>query len=143
MVGQGDQFSLDEIDVTCAVIDLDDIKTFRRNPNFGLQTSLTGQYKKIEVDYCLCHADSILQAESPVITPRIYSPEEEIALGPACWLWDYLRRSGCSGFFLPLSGGTKISNHVSSFPLRWFFRSVKVWLIWNKMWERHIYSNFF
>ena len=27
------------------------------------------------------------------------------SLGPACWLWDYLRRSGGSGFFLPLSGG--------------------------------------
>jgi NAD+ synthase (glutamine-hydrolysing) len=26
-------------------------------------------------------------------------------LGPACWLWDYLRRSKGSGFFLPLSGG--------------------------------------
>ena len=36
---------------------------------------------------------------------HIYSPEEEISLGPACWLWDYLRRSGMGGFFLPLSGG--------------------------------------
>jgi len=26
-------------------------------------------------------------------------------LGPACWLWDYLRRSRMSGFMLPLSGG--------------------------------------
>jgi len=34
-----------------------------------------------------------------------HTPEEEIALGPACWLWDYLRRSGASGYFLPLSGG--------------------------------------
>ena len=25
---------------------------------------------------------------------RLHSPVEEIALGPACWLWDYLRRSG-------------------------------------------------
>jgi NAD+ synthase (glutamine-hydrolysing) len=26
-------------------------------------------------------------------------------MGPALWLWDYLRRSGARGFFLPLSGG--------------------------------------
>lgn len=26
-------------------------------------------------------------------------------LGPACWLWDYLRRSRTQGFFIPLSGG--------------------------------------
>jgi len=34
-----------------------------------------------------------------------HSPEEECGLGPACWLWDYLRRSGAGGFLLPLSGG--------------------------------------
>ncbi|CAN0491360.1 unnamed protein product, partial [Discosporangium mesarthrocarpum] len=38
------------------------------------------------------------------------SPEEECALGPACWLWDYLRRSGAGGFFLPLSGGADSSS---------------------------------
>jgi NH3-dependent NAD+ synthetase len=36
---------------------------------------------------------------------QVHRPEEEIAYGPACWLWDYLRRSGASGFLLPLSGG--------------------------------------
>jgi NAD+ synthase (glutamine-hydrolysing) len=29
----------------------------------------------------------------------------DIRLGPACWLWDYLRRSRIQGYFLPLSGG--------------------------------------
>ena len=29
--------------------------------------------------------------------------------GPACWLWDFLRRSGAAGFFLPLSGGADSS----------------------------------
>jgi NAD+ synthase (glutamine-hydrolysing) len=42
------------------------------------------------------------QSEIPT---RIHSPEEECARGPACWLWDYLRRSSASGFLLPLSGG--------------------------------------
>ena len=31
-------------------------------------------------------------------------------MGPACWLWDYLRRSGQGGFFLPLSGGIDSSS---------------------------------
>ena len=39
-----------------------------------------------------------------------HSPEEEIAYGPGCWLWDYLRRSGASGFLLPLSGGADSSS---------------------------------
>jgi len=42
---------------------------------------------------------------------------EEIAQGPAVWLWDYLRRSKQRGFFLPLSGGAdsaSVSAVVSS-----------------------------
>ena len=31
-------------------------------------------------------------------------------VGPAAWLWDYLRRSNMSGFFLPLSGGIDSSS---------------------------------
>jgi len=42
---------------------------------------------------------------SKEIEVRFHIPEEEIALGPACWLWDYLRRSRTQGFFIPLSGG--------------------------------------
>ncbi|GAB0498213.1 hypothetical protein MMPV_009554, partial [Pyropia vietnamensis] len=38
-------------------------------------------------------------------TPPPEAVEEEIGRGPACWLWDYLRRSGSSGYMLPLSGG--------------------------------------
>ncbi|XP_062010044.1 poly [ADP-ribose] polymerase 1-like [Rosa rugosa] len=42
---------------------------------------------------------------------KYHSPEEEIAFGPpGCWLWDYLRRSGASGFLLPLSGGADSSS---------------------------------
>lgn len=41
---------------------------------------------------------------------KYHRPEEEIAFGPACWLWDYLRRSGASGFLLPLSGGADSSS---------------------------------
>lgn len=43
--------------------------------------------------------------ESDAAGVHYHSPEEEIALGPACWLWDYLRRSRTQGYFVPLSGG--------------------------------------
>ena len=36
---------------------------------------------------------------------KLFTPMEEIENAPALWLWDYLRRSGARGFFLPLSGG--------------------------------------
>jgi len=110
LISQGDQFSLDEIDIVMATINLDDIKTHRRNPNFGIQAGSSQTYTKIEVDFSVCLLDSFLAAETQIMEPRIHTPEEEIALGPACWLWDYLRRSGCSGFFLPLSGGIDSSS---------------------------------
>ena len=37
---------------------------------------------------------------------KLHTPVEEIAMAPALWMWDYLRRTrGARGFFLPLSGG--------------------------------------
>ena len=43
--------------------------------------------------------------EGKVATFDFRTPVEEISLAPALWLWDYLRRSGANGFFIPLSGG--------------------------------------
>ena len=105
LVGQGQQFSLDEVDVIAATVDLDDVVSYRRSPSFGGQASTSAKYKRIELEFTLTRSDSLCSPESPVIKARIHQPEEEIALGPACWLWDYLRRSGSGGFFLPLSGG--------------------------------------
>ncbi|GFR45622.1 hypothetical protein Agub_g7029, partial [Astrephomene gubernaculifera] len=68
----------------------------------------------VDVDFRLCggrrpagHPQQ--QHTSQPITPRVLLPEEEIGSGPACWLWDYLRRSGAGGFLLPLSGGADSS----------------------------------
>ncbi|XVF23167.1 hypothetical protein REPUB_Repub13aG0014000 [Reevesia pubescens] len=66
IVAEGSQFSLKDVEVVVAQVDLDAI--------------------------------------------MYHSPKEEIAFGPGCWLWDYLRRSGASGFLLPLSGGTDSSS---------------------------------
>lgn len=60
----------------------------------------------IRVAYSVCSANPspFLLPSAPML-PRLHTPEEEIGFGPACWLWDYLRRSGAGGYFLPLSGG--------------------------------------
>ena len=91
-------------------------------------------------DFALCSSHSTLAScrstlkTTLPIPESLHTPEEECGLGPACWLWDYLRRcfslfgpknsflnqslrisqsffscylsrSGASGFLLPLSGG--------------------------------------
>lgn len=66
----------------------------------------------ISPHYCCNHPD--IQAAKLImiysLQIKYHTPEEEIAFGPGCWLWDYLRRSGASGFLLPLSGGADSSS---------------------------------
>ena len=109
VVAQGSQFSLNDVEVVTATVDLEDVRSFRCSPSRGLQANQALAYRRIEVDMRLSSRSENLD---PLIGPseevelRYHSPEEEIALGPACWLWDYLRRcGGATGFFIPLSGG--------------------------------------
>ncbi|PNJ16296.1 NADSYN1 isoform 17, partial [Pongo abelii] len=67
--------------------------------------SRASPYPRVKVDFALsCHEDLLAPVSEP-IEWKYHSPEEEISLGPACWLWDFLRRSEQAGFLLPLSGG--------------------------------------
>ncbi|KAI9288773.1 hypothetical protein BC943DRAFT_356774 [Umbelopsis sp. AD052] len=109
IVAQGSQFSLQDVEVVTATIDIEDVRAFRaRTASRGIQASKSEAYTRIEADIALSRpsldADIRIAPDAP--RPATYhTPEEEIALGPACWMWDYLRRSKTGGFFLPLSGG--------------------------------------
>ena len=107
VIAQGSQFALSDVEVVSATIDLDEVRAFRCTPSRGMQATLAPHYERLEVDFKLSGASNMVTKHSPTkpISARYYLPEEEIALGPACYLWDYLRRSGASGFLLPLSGG--------------------------------------
>lgn len=109
MIAQGSQFSLQEVEVISATIDLDDVRSYRNQKSAAMQArNEESVYHSIQTKIELSPAENIFD---PLIKPtypidiRYHLPQEEIALGPACWLWDYLRRSKCAGFFLPLSGG--------------------------------------
>eukprot|EP00731_Ephydatia_muelleri_P029696 Em0021g219a len=106
IVGQGSQFSLDEVEVTTATVDLEDVRSYRGSiMSRCMQTQQSMSYPRCYLNVVLGHYDSVAIADTPAISVQYFIPEEEISLGPACWLWDYLRRSKMAGFFLPLSGG--------------------------------------
>lgn len=108
LVAQGSQFSLADVEVVTASVDLDEVVSFRASiSSLREQASTTVQPALVAVDFKLCRAAGLVDPPRPV---RFHRPEEEIALGPACWLWDYLRRSGAAGFLLPLSGGADSSS---------------------------------
>lgn len=152
-MAQGSQFSLDDVQVVTATVDLDDVKAARCAKSRGMQATQSREindgkgFRRVKVDFDLGAPDgsstarslqdddekdilgasgveaavgsaandpdavALGTAASSSSSPgrdgdvRYHTPEEEIALGPACWLWDYLRRSKTQGYFIPLSGG--------------------------------------
>ena len=62
------------------------------------------------MDLKLCNMkENIRIFLSLLIKVKYHAPEDDIPLGPGRWLWDYLQRSGASGYLLPLSGGVDSS----------------------------------
>lgn len=114
VVAQGSQFSVKDVEVVTATVDLDDVRSYRGAVSSRSEqaSSLATPIPSVHVPFSLCHdEDALLTPPTRPVDVFYHSPEEEIALGPACWMWDYLRRSGGGGgFFLPLSGGADSSS---------------------------------
>ncbi|KII85887.1 hypothetical protein PLICRDRAFT_44308 [Plicaturopsis crispa FD-325 SS-3] len=113
MIAQGSQFSLNDVEVVSATIDIEDVRAHRASSSRSMQAAQSERYHRVEVPFSLStgsfpevyeeHIVGLLRTRE--LEVRYHKPEEEIALGPACWLWDYLRRSRTQGYFIPLSGG--------------------------------------
>lgn len=106
VVAQGSQFSPNDVEVVTATVDLEDVRSYRGSiGSRQVQASHATAVPRILVDFDLTTTHTPDHPPTRPIEIHYHTPEEEIAYGPACWLWDYLRRSGMAGFFIPLSGG--------------------------------------
>ncbi|KAL6579251.1 hypothetical protein OROMI_009467 [Orobanche minor] len=111
VVAQGSQFSPKDVELVVAQVDLNVVASFRGSiSSFQEQASCKPKVSSVSVPYKLCESFKLQMLLSSPLKIHYHLPEEEIALGPACWLWDYLRRSGAAGFLLPLSGGADSSS---------------------------------
>ena len=132
LVAQASQFSLKEVEVLSCVVDLEEVRCHRQasgslQEQSAQSTTRSPTFPVLFVDFSLCltapHGAAAPTQSLTAVTfhckpaepmqPRIHRPEEECLRGPACWLWDYLRRSGAGGFLLPLSGGADSSSVCS------------------------------
>jgi len=122
VLAQSPQFCLKDVVVVTATVDLDEVRSFRASkPSFSRQVQHSKRSPPVEGwrrEYSnivrvpgartLSTTECAMEVSKPI--ELVWSkPEEECCLGPACWLWDYLRRSGASGYLLPLSGGADSS----------------------------------
>lgn len=105
-----------------ATIDLEDIRSYRNQ--IRSRSALSGSskaYPRIVVDFSLSDsgpAGAVVNPTIPIVW-QYHTPQEEIALGPACWLWDYLRLAQFflgSSLELPLSSDFyEITSYIVSF----------------------------
>ncbi|TNM90520.1 glutamine-dependent NAD(+) synthetase isoform X1 [Takifugu flavidus] len=105
IVAQGVQFSVNDVEVISATLDLEDVRSYRGRENHPHLESEPKPCYRVRVNFSLSDVDDVHLPVHQPVEWCFHTPEEEISLGPACWLWDYLRRSGQAGFLLPLSGG--------------------------------------
>jgi NAD+ synthase (glutamine-hydrolysing) len=115
LVAQGSQFSFRDVEVVTATVDIDAVRAYRVSQNSrGVQSAAAApRLPRVRLERELLPSPALHDARGAQLTRPIAAkyalPSEEIGAGPACWLWDYLRRSGMAGFFLPLSGGADSS----------------------------------
>lgn len=92
VVAQGSQFSLLDVEVVTATVDLEEIRAYRSSISRGLQAATSkAKYQRIQVPFELGSEDEDLDASlqpSRPIQPRFHSVEEEIALCAGAYLWD-------------------------------------------------------
>lgn len=110
IVARGAQFSLEDVEVVTATLDLEDVRSYRGERCHPHMEYEHKPYQRIKTDFSLSDCDDRCLPTHQPVEWIFHTPEEEISLGPACWLWDYLRRSGQAGFLLPLSGGVDSSS---------------------------------
>lgn len=92
VVAQGSQFSLNDVEVVTATVDLEEVRAYRSAISRGLQAARSdAKYQRIQTAFELSSEDEdadIMIIPSPPIKPKYYSVEEEIALCAGCYLWD-------------------------------------------------------
>ena len=82
VLAQGSQFSLNDVEVITATVDLEDVRSYRTSPSRGLQAIQQQGYERIQTDISLS-GDSMDFDPSKRPTDEIklsyHRPEEEIA----------------------------------------------------------------
>lgn len=111
IINEGKRFMLQEIEVITAVVDLNEISSYRNSIKSRCMqaTEHKNEIPSFIIDSSLTNSADFKFNPFEFIVPKKYSENEELGLAPPCWLWDYLRRSGASGYFIPLSGGADSS----------------------------------
>jgi NAD+ synthase (glutamine-hydrolysing) len=86
IIAQGSQFSLADVEVVTATIDIEDVRAHRAVSSRSMQAAVSDRYHRVEVDFALTKGKFVdpweeLVTSSPELGKEIryHEPEEEIA----------------------------------------------------------------
>lgn len=106
VVATASQFTLLEVEVLTQTVDIASVRAERQGRIACTQkTDRKKRLFRVRLPISLAPATRWLPCKSLPSSREDASFSHNIGRAAACWLWDYLRRSGARGFFLPLSGG--------------------------------------
>jgi NAD+ synthase (glutamine-hydrolysing) len=92
VIAQGSQFSLNDVEVIVATIDLEEVRAYRSSVSRCFQAAKSPfKYHRIQTSFELSSETGDLDIHRRPSLPmqmRMYSPEEEIALCAGSYLWD-------------------------------------------------------
>jgi len=90
IVAQGSQFSLNDVEVVTATIDIEDVRAHRTSRSRGFQVATSEKYHRIEVPFALSvgkfgetDGERTLCLEVTLHEAKFHRPEEEIASVPS------------------------------------------------------------
>ena len=93
IIAQGSQFSLDDVEVVTATIDIENVRAHRTSRSRGLQAATSERYHRIEVPFALSvgkfgetDGERTLSLEVTLHEAQFHTPEEEIASVPTAVL---------------------------------------------------------
>ena len=93
IIAQGSQFSLDDVEVVAATIDIENVRAHRTSRSRGLQAATSERYHRIEVPFALSvgkfgetDGERTLGLEVTLHEAQFHTPEEEIASVPTAVL---------------------------------------------------------
>jgi NAD+ synthase (glutamine-hydrolysing) len=86
IVSQGSQFSLNDVEVVSATIDIEDVRSHRAKSSRSMQAAAAARYHRIEVPFVLSGGkfeevkeEDMVGLGNKVFDVKLHTPEEEIA----------------------------------------------------------------
>lgn len=86
IVAQGSQFSLNDVEVVTATIDIENVRAHRTSRSRGLQAATSEKYHRIEIPFALSigkfgetNGERTLDLGATLHQAQFHTPEEEIA----------------------------------------------------------------